>query len=296
MHKTLFIALCLTFLGLIEPLNVSLPQAAFGKEKQETVIWRTTDWPPAYILSGPNKGQGLYDELIALFETYMPEYQHRKIEMNTIRFLQQMRTPEKHTTICHTSMIEREAKDITHMSIPNSLLLAHKVIIRTDKIDELKNITGDPTTMSLKKLIHYKKLRGGIASFGTHTFLKPYEKRRNEFPNLVYIPEAYKQLMHMLFQGRIDYIIQYAPIVTYFEETLKFKGTTTAINITETKNTPYIKVHTACSKNDLGERVITKINALLKDAKQAPKITNIRLRWYEKHDQIQLKQYYKNLQ
>lgn len=295
MRKTLFTALCLFLLGLMAPLNAFFPLSVLSEEKQKTVIWRITDWPPAYILSGPNKGQGLYDQLITLFQSSMPEYQHKKINMNTIRFLQQMRTPDRQTTICHTSMIEREAKGITHLSHPNSLLLAHKVIIRTDKLNELKNITNDPSTVSLEKLIHYKKLRGGIASFGTHTFLKPYENKRDDFQNLVYIPEAYKPLMHMLFQGRIDYIVQYAPIVTYLEETLEIKGSTTALDIAETKNAPYIKVHTACSKNDLGQKVITKINTLLKDEKHAPKIKNIQLRWYNEKDQTKLKQYYDTL-
>ena len=105
-----------------------------------------------YISSGGHVNQGIYDQIILLMSKGMPEYRHLTQRMNTKRVLHEMGRGEK---ICHPSALEdTDAK----VSVMNSIILPHQIIIHKDSLDKLGNVSE----YALEKLLKTKSLRGGL--------------------------------------------------------------------------------------------------------------------------------------
>ncbi|MBQ4833163.1 hypothetical protein J8L70_07915 [Pseudoalteromonas sp. MMG010] len=247
---------------------------------KETIIWRVTDWPPFYILHGEHKGEGLYDQLISLFEKNMPEYTHQRLEMNTLRV---QREWEKGTHICHPSVIPA---DITHNSLVNSFLLPHRVI--THKKNE--TLFQSPR-ISLKEIFSKISLKGGITP-------KRYTDKINQLitpyliqENLIKSP-IYTSLVNMLVNKRIDYLIEYNPVVTYAYKVKGLKNPTSSFAISETSQNDFLEVVVGCNKDEWGKQVIQKINAVLIKESQNPHYLDSRLAWYEGRSKVELNRVY----
>lgn len=266
-------------------LMLSLISFSITIHSKETIIWRVTDWPPMYILEGPDKGKGLYDELITMFQKALPEFNHKNVVMNTTRAVRQM---DKGDNYCHTSVMMKRVKGKYSISKLNSILLAHRIIIRSDK----KGLIDNPSIMSIDDLIQNPILKGGLTSFRTHNALKKYEKDKEKL-KLMYIEGAYKQMLHVLFLGRVDYTIQYTPVVRYHEKQFKKLGITDYIDIKESLSDPYINVYTACADTEIGRKVISKVDKVIEAERLKKKLEEIQLRWYDEKSKTRLKSYYK---
>ena len=249
---------------------------------KETVLWRVTDWPPFYILEGEDKGKGLYDKMIALLAAGMPEYNHETRQMNTARWLHEI---EEGTQVCHPSVLP---DTLATLSVVNSILLPHRVIFKKNAVEESKL----RSPISLDELLANDSYQGGVSA-------KRYTDRLNKiverhlFKSHIYESPNYKKIIALVLHGRIDYIIEYAPIIYYSAKNSGIESSTTSLEIFETRDTPYLLVHVGCPKTEWGEMMIKKINKILISESQKPNHINYLMNWYDENSQSLLKKYYK---
>jgi len=270
MHRLILILiLLLGMLVAVPPLHA-----------KETVLWRVIDWPPFYILDGPNKGEGLYDQLIDIMAKKMPEYEHKRIVASTDRVRKEW---EMGTNICHPSVIPGEYS--VH-SVMNSILPTHRLIINESKAHLFKD-----RTISLDTLLADKSLKGGITPSRYSDAINKIVDKHLLSGNLAESP-LYKNMIKMLLEDRIDYIIEYPVIVDYIARTTGLPNTTRSYHISETENAPFIFVVTGCTPNAWGRKMIERINTILKEEAQYPEFLSQRLYWFDRTDRTELEEIY----
>ncbi len=59
------------------------------------LTWYITNWPPAFILDGPRKGQGYADQIIDILEHELPDYQHKRTFLPYPRLLKYIERGEE---------------------------------------------------------------------------------------------------------------------------------------------------------------------------------------------------------
>ena len=245
------------------------------------ITWRVTDWPPFYILSGPNKGQGIYDQLISMFSQEMPEYEHHILQMNTDRVKKAWAFG---ANICHPSVIKGTAENI---SVINTILLPHRLIMRSNQ----QRIKED--SVKLKELLSNDKLIGGITPGRYTNQINHLIEQASPQEHLVKF-HSYKSLILMLFAQRVDYIIEYPPIVTFIATETGQKNITKSLLIEETSAENSLAVVVGCTNNEWGKKVINKINQILIAESKNSKFLDYRLKWYDESSKLLLRKLYKD--
>jgi len=145
----------------------------------------------------------------------------------------------------------------------------------------------------LEELLSRSSLKGGV-TLGRYTkqlndLVEKYKEENHLIKNPTYI-----NLIKMLFAHRIDYIIEYSPIITYRAKQLEQVNPTKSLVIQETQNKSKLMVVVGCTKNEWGREVIGKINRILKKESQNPDFLEFRLRWYDESSRKILRKYYKD--
>lgn len=249
-------------------------------QAKDVLRWRVTNWPPFYILKGDDKGKGLYDELITLMEEKMPEYEHQRVEMTTNRAQSEW---AEGNNLCHPSVIPDDKS--LHSSL-NSILPTLRIVMRNDKTHLFKD-----DEIVLDDLLANPDLKGGvIPGRYTKTINQVVEKHKTQKHFIKY--PVYNCQVKMLFEGRLDYIIEYPVIVNYTALKLAVDNDTKAFKIHETRSEPYISVVVGCTPNDWGEAMVEKINNILKEESQQPDFLDKRLQWYDEATRNELKAFY----
>jgi len=251
---------------------------------KETVTWRVTDWPPFYILEGPDKGKGIYDEIISMISSYMPEYDHITVRMNTSRVRAQWRLGEK---VCHPSVLVGET--FNTQSVVNSILLPHRIIIHRDKE---KLFSKDDVVVD--QLLANTQLRGGVTLGRYTSVLNNIVEEHKERQHLYKHPN-YERLIRMLLSNGLDYIIEYPPIISYTAQQMGLDNPTKSLGIQEIKDSSYISVAVGCTKNAWGRAMINKIDQALKQESQDPNFLESRLRWYDEPSRKILRKLYQDV-
>lgn len=243
--------------------------ASAENNEPETIQWRVIDWPPVYILDGPLKGKGTGDELITLISKHLSEYSHERVIMSNARFDAQIQKGHK--------ILNVTGLPAPHLinSIPTSIILPPHIIIRKDRIDE----ANPPKCFSLDDILSESGLIGGITKGrygpGLNAVVNPHQHHPwiHQSPN-------YIDHIRMLYAGRIDYTIEYPSIVRYFEMTHEKMQVTTAVPICElSKSRPYVTGHVLCPKTDWGEKMVERINRIIKEERKTKTYRSMLLRW-----------------
>ncbi|OKY24892.1 hypothetical protein [Thalassotalea sp. PP2-459] len=250
-------------------------------QANETITWRIVDWPPFYILQGPDKGQGIYDSLLDQIILQMPSYHHKKVVMNTQRLRREF---TKKTKVCSPSALSNTP---ALLSNTNSFLLPHQLIYHQDDFPSLKY----QPSVSLVSILKASDTRIGVAT-------QRYPRVINDIlavhlsDNRVVWQNNYNSLIRMFFRRRFDMLIEYPPVINYAKHMLGLSSNYSTISLDELSSSDYLPVHFACSDNDWGKQVIHRINQLLSQEAKQPNYLAPRLRWYEGEEKIRLTQYY----
>lgn len=247
---------------------------------QETILWRVTDWPPFYILEGPDKGKGIYDELISMLASHFPQYNHQRISMTTPRVRLEW---QKNKKLCHPSVIPGSYS--TH-SVVNSFLISHRIIFNKSKAHLFEE-----QAISLERLLSDPDFKGGITPGRYSATINALVDRYKDKKHLEKHP-VYGNLIKMLLLNRLDYIIEYAVVVRYTAKKMNRENSTKSFPIKETFDKPYIDVIVGCTPNSWGEAFIRKIDAILAMEYRKPDFLEYRLRWYDEEDREMLRRQY----
>jgi uncharacterized protein (TIGR02285 family) len=228
----------------------------------DTIRWLIIDYPPIYITTGDNAGQGVVDQALRLITAKMPEYKH-VIEVGTVsRVTEAMKRGEN---VCiPTLFVTEERKQFGHFSVyPTTFLPPLAVLTRKD---EMNLFRSGQEPVSLRHLLANEGSTLGVVA--NHSYGREVDSvitTHQGKSNLVVRSgiSATEGLLEMVLKRRIDYTIAYPWSISakLGAETASQFG---AIAFEEAGTHP--RHHVLCTGNQWGNQVIRRIDQVLKTA------------------------------
>ncbi|MBH9552823.1 hypothetical protein [Inhella gelatinilytica] len=251
-------------------LLLSLASSARATE----VVWAIVDSAP-YHLSGlgglghtvDSLGHGITDHLIRGLATRMPGFKHRLVHLPRTRLWRDMAAGQP---LCYADAFKT----------PQRLKWAHFTSV-TPPLRQIvvtrQGTLPDAGEKSLADLLSQVQLHGVFEtdrSYGVHldrviAAAGPHVKRQA-------LPDS-PQLLRMLEAGRMDYVVEYPPAVTYLYERLQPRPKLDFHLIAEDRQAD--AAYVACTRGAWGLKVIQAVDRAMRDWALQPEASQALLRW-----------------
>ena len=253
-------ARCLRHLALLcGLLPALLLQPASAKER---LFWLVRDLPPFTILEGPEKGQGVIDQLLPLLIRQMPEYDHSILRVNRARGIQMLQDPKSFT--CDPTLLwTPERAEYVRFSVPSLGVLSGGLVLRKDS-EALVAPYLDGQEVDLLNLLSKTPLKLGVVaerSYGTQI-----DAILRQLPDTAfsrhYGNDATANLLQMQQLGRLRMVLGYWPEVRYLVDLQG--GALADYQFHPVKGVNrYQFLHVGCSDSELGRAAVAHIDQLL---------------------------------
>lgn len=242
--------------GLLPTL---LLQPASAKER---IFWLVRDLPPFTIFEGPEKGQGVIDQLLPLLIGQMPEYDHSIVRVNRARSIQMLQDHDSFT--CDPTLLwTPERAKYVRFSISSLGVLSGGLVLRKDSHTLVAPYLAGQE-VDLHGLLSKTPLKLGVVagrSYGTQidAILRhlPDTALSHHYGN-----DATANLLQMQQLGRLRLVLGYWPEVRYLIEQQGGALADYRFHPVQGVN-HYQFLHVGCSSSELGREAIAHIDQLL---------------------------------
>jgi len=239
--------------GLISPVSA---------HPKETLVWLLRDLPPLTIFEGPEKGQGVVDQLMPLLIAGMPQYDHTLMRVNRARGMQMLR---EESFTCDPSLVWSKAREQWIVfSIPVFRAVSNGLVVRQEDRPELEPflVNGEVDLAAL--LASGEKKVGTVAerSYGQFVDVLLQQAPANAL-TLHYGNDALGSLLQMQRLGRLLAVLGYWPEIRYLAQQEHIADSELAFYPVKGTDT-YISTYIGCSKTPQGQQAISEINQLLR--------------------------------
>lgn len=267
-------------------LILILPGAVSAKD---TILWQTYHRPPGTFNYGEHQGQGFVQKALQLIIERMPEYQH---EMPITTLARAISDIEAGHNVCHPSLFitaEREK----YMLFSNAAILnpSNRIIAKPESIVAfLENGQVDLAQLLQQDWL----LFGHVKNRSYGNTIDDMFKKHNPIKKFISIENiALDRVFKLIERDRIDLTIAYPFEVEHYLKNDKLAlGQLVAYPIKDIS--PYITGSVACPKNAWGEKIIKKINRILKEIKPTIEYQHAVTAWREsERDSAVFIQYYR---
>ncbi len=240
------------------------------------LTWYITNWPPAFILDGPRKGQGYAEQIIDILEHELSDYRHERTFLPYSRLLKYIERGEEG---CYPTNVYEEEANYGVTSIPIAMVSGHNIYIHKDNKGKFPSLQE----ASLTSLLNNPKLILGVRAdleFGPilTPILKSHESDAHLFRRSG--QDLVDGLVKMLHRKRIDYFIEYNFV-------MKFAVNKIGANMSDFIEIPmienkkeFIRGTVECPDTPWGRGVITKINKILIDTRDTGKLRDLNKSWF----------------
>ncbi|MCS3420629.1 uncharacterized protein (TIGR02285 family) [Pseudomonas sp. BIGb0450] len=234
---------------------------------QETLIWLLRDLPPVTIFEGPQKGQGVLDQLLPILANHMPEYKHQILHVNRARGMQMLRDPG--TLTCDPSLLwtAERAKTIV-FSTQAFASASNGVTIRQSQRALLAPFVVDGL-FDLEAFLNARDARLGIIAERSYGPIIDEALKHASTHKLAphYGNDALGSLLQMQRKGRLEAVLGYGTEVRY--QALQQGIDPQDLIFYPIKGTaPYQLTRIACTDNAAGRKAIERINHVLHEIPQ----------------------------
>jgi uncharacterized protein (TIGR02285 family) len=254
----------------------------------EKIVWASLDFPPFQIVDGPHQGSGSFDGLRDLLVRAIPDAEHEVVTMTFARREEELRDGR---LMCSPGMFRTPVRE-------RYLVYSKPALIHLDNrlVFLGKNAARFPpgAEVDLEQLFNDRRLVGGIItgrSFAPN--IDASIRRHGGAPNLRARPLMPSQVIAQLLSGEIDYTIMFPHEADFLEQQAGSNGLLTNRPIAGTP--PYIITHVACTRSEWGERVVERVNRILREYRNHPEYRQLSERWYSAADQLLIRRYYPRL-
>ena len=234
-------------------------------DSTETVLWPVSDFPPSQITTGPYRGQGAADRRRQIVIRQMPEFRHEIIDVATVRIMDLFKTKPN---ICLSNALKTSEREVfmAFSVTPTLLGLPNGLITTRQRLAQFKSYIGESGEFRLDEFLRDGKFRLAIVagrSFGTG--IDPVLKKHEKDASVVTVPSSdhmSSRLLKLANQKEFDAVIGYANELRYVTRELKLNEQD-FIWLPVQGEPPLLRSYFACSKSDLGRRVIAAVDRAL---------------------------------
>jgi len=255
---------------------------------EETVKWFVQEWKPFNITRGADKHTGSNDELIKYIHKFMPQYKIKWVKMDLNRFVESLK---KKQDVCKVDFFKTSDREVyTIFSDEASVIDLNQRIFFFEKKAKRLNLKSP---VSLDSLLANDKLKTYFPLARKYgSILDPIINAAEQGKSKIRKDIAAKKLIKNFYKKKIDYLVEYSPVVKYYADYAKPGDNLISYAIKETS--PYIKAHVGCADTEFGRKVMTDINKVLVEHRHSPEYLAIFEKWHSERDQKALRKYYKH--
>jgi uncharacterized protein (TIGR02285 family) len=274
MH-TYIISMRLVLIGVAFLLNF-VPSHVFAGG---TLVWFKFDFPPLYIVKGPQTGQGILDIVLQRIIREMPEYSHEIRIVNLSRVVTELQRGENR---CTAALFRTDSRKLIgyFSSHPTTFLPSVQLVVRRGEEDQF--IKAPDTVPHLVDLLQHGGPLLGVASGMSYGKKVDTAIIQATDAGTVFSRggnDIGKGLLEMTLKKRIDYTISYPWSVTYTVGPQTAQGLSFIPFAESGKN---LKHYAFCTKNDWGASVIDKVDAILEKALPTKRYRSVIEKWLPK--------------
>ena len=247
-------------------LTCAAVEAASAADTRETVFWPVGDFPPSNIVSGPYKGQGSSDQRRHSLIKRMPEFRHEVIEVPTTRSIDMLKS---RPNVCQPNLLKTpEREEFLVFSARPFYILPNGIITTRKRLPLFKPYLNEHGELRLADFLADGTHRIGIISgraFGAG--IDPVLKKFAGQPSIVVVPSSdhlSSRLLKLANQNEFDAVIGYPYELRYLTRQLGFDER--EFTLLPIAGVPVLtQSFVACSKSELGKRVMSAIDRALED-------------------------------
>lgn len=262
---------------------IAQPEPPLGK-----VIWASLDFPPFQIVDGPHRGSGSFDGLRDLLVREIRDAEHELITMSFARREDELRNG---TLLCSPGMFRTPVRE-------RYLIYSKPALIHLDNrlVFLARNAARFPpgAKIDLERVFKDERLKGGIIvgrSFAPN--IDALVRRHGGSANLQMRGLKPSHMIELLLKGDIDYTIMFPHEAAFLEQQAGGKDLLSNRPIAGVP--PYIVTHVACTRSEWGERVVARVDRILREQRNRPEYRQLSERWYSPADQGLIRRYYPRL-
>ncbi|MFJ7883754.1 TIGR02285 family protein [Pseudomonas sp. NPDC096917] len=234
----------------------------------EKLIWLVRDLPPLTMHEGPQKGQGIIDQLLPVLIANMPQYQHVIMRVNRARSMQIL---EGSQLSCDPMLVWTPDRAL-RIAYSNPIIGLHSnglVIRRKDEPMIAPFVHGK--SIDLQAMLNSQSVKLGLVakrSYGTWIDAQLSHGPASQF-FIHYGNDALGSLLQMQQAGRLQSLLGYWPEI---QAKAKQHGvSSTALVFYPIQGAPpYQPIYVGCSKTPQGQQVISSINTVLGNLAHTP--------------------------
>lgn len=266
----------LAYFSFARIIYITLALTSFASSAQK-VTWLTFDFPPYYIVEGPDKEKGRDELIIELITRQLPDYQFEKTRMPSSRIIEEVSKPSNRYCILSIYNTPTRQKQIAFTDNFSTLGLAPAIIMLKEiKVGISARNTG---VISLTELLQ-QKYRLGIPSGRSYSV--PLDKiiTSEQFQQQIYVrygTDHLQNLFKMMLSGRVHMILGYPDELMYLADELQVREQLVLMKLTEAETMS--KGYIGCSKNDWGEAVIHDLDKAMTAVHQQDSYKKILKYW-----------------
>ncbi len=252
-------------MNILKILTISILIAPGCVLAKDTVIWAIHDMPPAWIISGEYKGQGIVDAQRGAYQFELNNFKHEEIVVTQERLYALVKIQNNNETFCNAGqLVPEKLKPFVYMSKPVDKIMPNHIITTKENAKKMEIVNDEITLDNLldnKNLVlAYVKSR----PFGG-TVNKVVDNKLNQTNILEFAYRMLPKLPALLDHRRIDYFFDYPFMIKYYKKANKIKSDFVSIRIKE--NNIFYNYNVICNRTPVGKDIISKINETLKNKK-----------------------------
>jgi uncharacterized protein (TIGR02285 family) len=248
--------------ALAGALLITLVAPPVTAQPKENLLWLKRDLPPLFIFDGPQKSQGVIDQLLRQLIAGMPQYQHSVMKVNRARGLQMLHEP---ALTCDAALNwSKEREGWIAFSVPVFRAMSNGLAVRRIDREVLTPFIKDGEVDLAALLATGNVTMGIVAERNYGEFLDVLIKQAPpKALTLHYGNDALGSLLQMQRLGRLRLLLGYRPEIRYQaqqqgigEDELQFypiRGTG-----------KYLSGYIGCTDTPKGRQAIIEINELLR--------------------------------
>ena len=244
--------------GLIMPVLLICAPESRATEK---LIWLLRDLAPLTVFDGPQKGQGLIDQLMPVLIASMPNYQHVILRVNKARAIQMLK---EQPLACDPTLIWSAARahSITY-STPIIGLHSNGLAILRENLPLLEPFVHDQK-LDLLAMLNAKKVKLGVIA--QRSYGEWIDEQVSQGPQQQlfthYGSDPLGSLLQMQSAGRVQAVLGYWPEIQSKASQVGLPED--ALIFFPVQGAPvYQLVYIGCSDTSQGREAIHTINAVL---------------------------------
>jgi len=225
------------------------------------ITWLHPEFPPSYVASGEFAKQGYLDRQLAVLQTMLPGFTQSVVTAPLARIWHELPRVDGYCFL--GASITDERLDLGVFSRRGIYTPIIELAVRSEKAERLRPYLNADGEVELDKLKHAPDLAGAYTDTAT------YGREIDQFihaPDRTVSLTKVVEMRHpftLLEKGRTDFIFVWPEQLTFFKRSTHSTLATTSYRISGTSDAqPY---YVACSKGAVGQKAITRIDAVLAD-------------------------------